>query len=68
MIMMTQAQFVELIEELRGMATAAPTAKVRDALTRMAERYAARAVDAGRLCVRIAVAAELSALPEVFRH
>jgi hypothetical protein len=58
MIMMTQAQFLKLIEELRGMVTAAPTAKVRDALTRMAERYAARAVEAGRLCVRTAFAAE----------
>jgi hypothetical protein len=57
MIMMTQAQFLELIEELRGMATAAPTAKVRDALTRMAERYAARSRRVC-LCVRAACAAE----------
>jgi hypothetical protein len=28
------------------MATAAPTAKIRDALTRIADRYAARAADA----------------------
>jgi hypothetical protein len=68
MIMMTQAQFLELIEELREMAIAAPTAKVRNALTRMAERFAARTVEAGRLCVRIAVAAELGTLQEVFRH
>jgi hypothetical protein len=58
MIMMTQAQVLELVEELREMATAAPTAKVREALTRIAERYAARAVDAGRLYVRAACAAE----------
>jgi hypothetical protein len=58
MIMMTQTQFLELIEELRGMATAAPTAKVRDALTRMAERYAARLSRQVCLCVRAACAAE----------
>jgi hypothetical protein len=39
----TQAEFLELVEELRWMATAAPTAKIRDALTRIADRYAARA-------------------------
>ena len=49
MILMTQSELLELVEELRGMAAAAPTAKVRDALTRMADRYAARAADAGRL-------------------
>jgi hypothetical protein len=57
MIMMTQAQFLELVEELQGTATAAPTVKVRDALPRMAERYGERTVDAGRLFVRIACAA-----------
>jgi hypothetical protein len=44
MILMTQSELLELVEELRGMAAAAPTAKVRDALTRMADRYAARAL------------------------
>jgi hypothetical protein len=48
MIMMTQSELLELVEELRGMAAAAPTAKVRDALTKMADRYAARATLAGR--------------------
>ena len=52
MILMTQSELLELVEELRGMAAAAPTAKVRDALTRMADRYAARAADAGRLRLR----------------
>jgi hypothetical protein len=52
MVLMTQSEFLELVEELRGMAAAAPTAKVRDALTRMADRYTARAADAGRLRVR----------------
>ena len=48
-ILMTQSELLELVEELRGMAAAAPTAKVRDALTRMADRYAARAAaDASR--------------------
>jgi hypothetical protein len=44
----TQAEFQKLVEELRGMATAAPTAKIRDALTKIADRYAARAADAER--------------------
>jgi hypothetical protein len=44
MILMTQSELLELVEELRGMAAAAPTAMVRDALTRMADRYAARAL------------------------
>ena len=48
MILMTQAQFLELVEELRDMAAAALTAKVRDALMRMADRYAARAAAASR--------------------
>ena len=48
MILVTQSELLELVEELRGMAAAAPTAKVRDALTRMADRYAARAADASR--------------------
>ena len=48
MILMTQSELLELVEELRGMAAAAPTAKVRDALTRMADRYAAKAADASR--------------------
>jgi hypothetical protein len=52
MILMAQAEFLELVEELREMAAAAPTAKVREALTRMADRYAARAADVGRLRVR----------------
>lgn len=52
MILMTQSELLELVEELRGMAAAAPTAKVRDALTRMADRYAARAADASRLRLR----------------
>jgi hypothetical protein len=46
MILVTQSELLELVEELRGMAAAAPTAKVRDALTRMADRYMARAADA----------------------
>ena len=54
MILVTQAELLELVEELRGMAAAAPTAKVRDALTRMADRYAARAADASRLRLRAA--------------
>jgi hypothetical protein len=49
MILVTQSELLELVEELRGMAAAAPTAKVRDALTRMADRYAARADVASRL-------------------
>jgi hypothetical protein len=52
MILMTQAELLELVEELRSMAAAAPTAKVRDALTRMADRYAARAAAANRLRLR----------------
>ena len=52
MILMTQAELLELVEELRSMAAAAPTAKVRDALTRMADRYAARAAAASRLRLR----------------
>jgi hypothetical protein len=43
MILMTQSELLELVEELRDMAAAAPTAKVRGALIRMADRYAARA-------------------------
>jgi hypothetical protein len=43
MILVTQSELLELVEELRGMAVAAPTAKVREVLTRMADRYAARA-------------------------
>ena len=46
MILVTQSELMELIEELREMAAAAPTAKVRDALTKVADRYATRA---GRL-------------------
>jgi hypothetical protein len=49
MILMTQSELLELVEELREMAAAAPTAKVRDALTKMADRYAARAARAHRL-------------------
>jgi hypothetical protein len=49
MILMTQSEFLELVEELRGMAAAAPSAKVRDALAKMADRYAARATSASRL-------------------
>jgi hypothetical protein len=49
MILMTQSELLELVEELRGMAAATPAAKVRDALTRMADRYAARAADVRRL-------------------
>jgi hypothetical protein len=49
MILMTQSQLLELVEELRGMAAATPMANVRDALTRMADRYATRAAEAGRL-------------------
>ena len=49
MILVTQSELLELVEELRGMAAAAPTEKVRDALTRMAARYAARADAASRL-------------------
>jgi hypothetical protein len=52
MILMTQSQLLELVEELRGMAAATPTAKVRDALARMADRYAARAANARRPCWR----------------
>jgi hypothetical protein len=52
LLITTQAELLELVEELRGMATAAPTAKIRDELTRIANRYAARATDAGRLRVR----------------
>jgi hypothetical protein len=48
MILMTQSELLELVEELRGMAAAAPTAKIHQALTQMADRYAARAADAGR--------------------
>ena len=48
MILMTQSELMELIEELREMAAAAPTAKVRDALTKVADRYATRAGRLGR--------------------
>jgi CRP-like cAMP-binding protein len=46
MILMIQSELLVLVEELWVMAAAAPTAKVRDVLTRMANRYAARAADA----------------------
>ena len=52
MILMTQSELLELVEELRGMAAAAPTAKVCDALTSMADRYASRAADASRRRLR----------------
>jgi hypothetical protein len=52
LLITTQAEFRVLVEELRGMATAAPTAKIRDELTRIADRYATRAADAGRRRVR----------------
>ena len=42
MILITQAELLELVEELRSMAVAHPTAKVRDALNQLADRYAAR--------------------------
>ena len=42
MILLTQAEVLELVEELRSMAVAHPTAKVRDALNQLADRYAAR--------------------------
>jgi hypothetical protein len=42
MILITQAELLELVEELRSMAVAHPTAKVRDALSQLADRYAAR--------------------------
>jgi hypothetical protein len=42
MILMTQSELLELVEELRSMAAAHPTAKVRDALNQLADRYAAR--------------------------
>jgi hypothetical protein len=45
LLITTKAELLELVEELRGMATAAPTAKIRDELTRIANRYAARAAD-----------------------
>jgi CRP-like cAMP-binding protein len=43
MILMTQSELLELVEELRELAAAAPTAKVREALTKLADRYATRA-------------------------
>jgi hypothetical protein len=46
MILMTQSELLELVEELRDMAAAAPTIKVRAALTRMADRYAVKAAEA----------------------
>ena len=45
MILMKQSELLALVEELRGMVAAASTAKVRDALSRMANRYAARVAD-----------------------
>ena len=58
MILMTQSELMELIEELREMAAAAPTAKLRDALTKVADRYATRA---GRLgCSRDYMGAALA--------
>lgn len=39
MALLTQSQLLELVEELRDMAAATPEPKVRDALTRMADRY-----------------------------
>jgi hypothetical protein len=38
MILMTQSEPLELVEELRSMAVAHPTAKVRDALNQLADR------------------------------
>ena len=60
MILMTRSERLELVEELRGMAAAAPTAKVRDALTKMADRYAARAADVGRLAAAALLAPAFS--------
>jgi hypothetical protein len=61
MILMTQSELLELVEELREMAAAAPTAKVRDALTKMVDRYAAKATRAGRLgCSRDYMGAALA--------
>ena len=42
MVLMTRAELLDLVLELRSMAQAAPTAQVRDALDRLADRYAAR--------------------------
>lgn len=42
MMLMTQAELLDLVQELRAMAAAQQTAKVRDALNQLADRYAAR--------------------------
>ena len=42
MILMTQAELLELVQELRAMAVSHQTAKVRDALNQMADRYGAQ--------------------------
>ena len=60
MILITQPELLELVEELREMAAAAPTAKVRDELTKMADRYAARTTRAGRGCSRDYMGAALA--------
>ncbi len=43
MVPMTQSELLALVEELRAMAATASTETVRAALTRLADRYAARA-------------------------
>jgi len=42
MILTTQTELLELVQELRAMAAAHQTAEVRDALNHLADRYAAR--------------------------
>jgi hypothetical protein len=44
--LVTQAELVEIVPELRAMAAAAPAEKVREALNRLVDRYAAMAVGA----------------------
>ena len=39
--LVTQAELLEIVPELRAMAAAEPTEKVREALNRLVDRYAA---------------------------
>ena len=52
MILMKRSELAELVEELRAMAAAAPDAHVRDALARLADRYAAKILGTGRPGIR----------------
>jgi hypothetical protein len=44
----TEAELVEIVPDLRAMASLETSAEVRGALIRLADRYAAMAVESGR--------------------